>query len=154
MIENACTCKECRAACEHAPGWFKPGEAEKAASLKGLTLKEFFDRYLVIDYWAGEELYVLKPATIDDHPGGMSKSDPRGRCIFYNAEGLCDVHETKPHECRAMHHSTKATIEGHHEVAKTWADNPQAAELLGRKPDQGDYTFMDALSMLMPYGTR
>ena len=48
------------------PGWFAPGEAERAAKLFGLTFKQFFNKYLTVDYYEGynnnNDIFVLSPA--------------------------------------------------------------------------------------------
>ena len=51
MSETSCTCEVCQSACATKPGHFMPGEAEEAAALVGLTLKEFFDLHLAVDWW-------------------------------------------------------------------------------------------------------
>jgi Fe-S-cluster containining protein len=99
---ESCTCGECVAACEEKPGWFAPGEAAAAAALLGLPPKEFFDRYLVADYWIerdGPDTLVLSPAWEGAAPGARAPSHPLGRCVFLDG-GRCRIHAAKPLECR------------------------------------------------------
>lgn len=142
--DTECTCDTCKGYCSHTPGWFAPGEAEKAATLKGLTLEAFFRDFLMVDYWqAGDgldaDVFLLSPQLVGEG-GGMAPSDPRGRCVFF-VDGLCDIHEAKPLECRRAHHSIKrhqnAVVEEHLAVAKMWnneADQARVRALLGEEP--------------------
>lgn len=135
-----CTCEVCRAACEHKPGWFLPGQAEMVADYLGITLGELFNEYLAVDYWLDEQdIFVLAPATKTITPGVEYPADPHGECVFYH-DGLCSIHDVKPHECKLMHHSTE---EGgaHHATALEWQEHQdQIAELLGHEPE-ADYSF-------------
>lgn len=64
------TCERCRRSCGHKPGWFLPGEAEKAAEFTGMTLPEFFRAYLAVDWWEGEpDIFLLSPAIAGAEPG-------------------------------------------------------------------------------------
>lgn len=50
---NDCRCNVCKQACEFKPGWFLPGEAEKAADYFDLDFWEFFNAFLGVDFqWA------------------------------------------------------------------------------------------------------
>ena len=85
---NECICPTCIKACRNKPGWFAPGEAEKAAKLLDLTFQEFFQQYLCIDYYIRYDginnIFLLTPAIKDKRcqPGLESPADPRGECIF------------------------------------------------------------------------
>jgi hypothetical protein len=46
-----CSCKQCRALCLGTPGWFMPGQVTLAAKFMKMSLREFFDRYLIVEYW-------------------------------------------------------------------------------------------------------
>lgn len=138
-----CACSECRSACQHRPGWFMPGEAEKAAAHLGMTLKEFFAKHLAVDWLEGEEdIFLLAPAIKGEETGEMYPGDPRGACNLL-VEGKCSIHEAKPMECAVSHHSR--THDDEHElhiaIGKTWADHQgQVRELLGRAPEAESYT--------------
>jgi len=59
-----CTCKECISYCKARPGWFRPGEMPRLAEFLEMPLKEVFKKYLIVDYWMGQELaeiYLLSP---------------------------------------------------------------------------------------------
>lgn len=71
MQKSECTCEVCTKACKSGnPGWFLPGEAEKTATLMGMSFEDFKKEYLVFDFWVGLEQYdVLTPLkAIEHHP--------------------------------------------------------------------------------------
>lgn len=145
--KESCTCLDCQTACQRKPGWFLPGEAEKAAQLAGVSLKEFFDDHLSVDYWeADENIFALSPAVVDGNPGDMFASDPRGQCVFYK-DGLCSIHVAKPHECKISLHGEQ--VNQHFEVAQAWdteESRKQIEELLGCKPvASGEFGILDML---------
>jgi Fe-S-cluster containining protein len=134
-IPESCECPTCQGYCENKPGWFLPGEVEKAADFLGLPLQEFFDRFLSVDWWQGDPaIFLLSPAVVGAMPGEMFPADPHGQCVFYR-DGKCDIHPVKPHECRAAWHGGNTGL--HEATARGW-DTPEAqaqvVELLGRQP--------------------
>jgi len=92
------------------PGWFAPGEAEKAAKFIGAEWKEF-KKKLIVDYWCGGiggDQYVWRPRRItgDEGLGGnrisvasWGSAFNEGTCVFLK-EGRCSIHAVKPWECR------------------------------------------------------
>ena len=136
-----CTCEDCKGACRYVPGWFLPGEAECAAKLMGLTLKEFFDQYLGVDWWEGDEpIFILAPAIVGEAPGSEYPGDPRGTCVFFNSDGLCDIHQAKPYECAMYICNDDNASERHEKVAMAWKDyQTQIITLLGREPETEEY---------------
>ena len=135
-----CTCDGCQRACENKPGWFKPGEAEKAADFLGLPLQAFFKDYLAVDWWEGEkDIFLLAPATDRSGTGTEYPANPKGECIFYK-DGLCSIHPVKPFECKEYIHN-KPIGDRHQVVAKTWEPNQkQIKSLLGREPHAAGYS--------------
>lgn len=142
-----CQCDECKEACSRKPGWFLPGEAEKAAELLNLSLPEFFRIKLMVDWYENPRddgnIFVLAPALVGETPGEEYPGDPCGTCVFFH-EGLCSIQEAKPFECRAyLHSDTDAqSKERHSEVARQWntlEHQQQIRDLLGREPDTEEY---------------
>lgn len=135
-----CTCKKCVSACKHKPGWFAPGEVEKAAEYLDLTLQDFFDKYLAVDWWEGDPpTFILAPAIIGEGTGSEYPGDPKGQCVFLN-NNLCDIHKVKPIECSTMNCTASDSGNVHEEVYKMWIENQeQIVELLGRKPKAKEY---------------
>lgn len=146
MNSTSCTCHACQGACKHKPGWFLPGEAEAAARLKGMTLPAFFTAHLGVDWFERDygdspATFLLSPAIKGHTPGVEFPGDPRGECTFYT-DGLCGIHEAKPHECRAYLHGEAQTsvAERHLAVADAWKDHQgQVETLLGRAPQESRY---------------
>lgn len=152
-IDNACQCNTCKSACERRPGWFMPGEAEKAAELLGMTKKEFFDKYLGIDWWEGSDpIFLLAPATHRSRPGQEYPSNPRGACVLFK-DGLCSIHAAKPHECRIWSCKTPVEEGEHEQVAMAWRDHQaEIVELLGREPMTKEYTAIDDIIQTLKWG--
>jgi len=134
------------------PGWFTPGEAEKAARLKGMTLPEFFRKYLTVDYWMGETVFALRPRTTREPGGKESAFNPLGQCVFFQ-HGRCSIHAAKPHECATAVHSVKIPKDWHERTANRWRTKratAQIAKLLGREPQEGRSSISDLIAFL-PY---
>jgi Fe-S-cluster containining protein len=97
-----CKCDKCIAGCKRNPGWFAPGEAEKAAAHCNMTLDEFKNEYLVKEWWAGgPSVYAPRRTT---QPKGFPTASFRdgfdhSTCIFLDEEDLCAIHDVKPMEC-------------------------------------------------------
>jgi hypothetical protein len=139
--EESGTCYICQSACKYRAGWFKPGEAEKAAELLGLNLAEFFSKYLAVDWWAGTSpTFVLAPATAGQSTGTEYPINPVGRCIFLQFDGTCRIHAAKPFECRKYWCEADENENFHRQAAEAWEDHQdQIAELLGREPRTRKY---------------
>ena len=132
-MKTECKCDSCKSACQFKPGWFIPGEVKKAAKFMKLSEKEFFDKYLGIDFWVGEdEIFVLAPATLSMSPGEVYPYNPKGQCIFFK-DGLCEIHEVKPFECRELNCNDLNVTESRHEkVSQLWntKENQEYIEFL------------------------
>lgn len=136
------TCSRCRAACAEKPGWFLPGEAEKAAEHLGLTMKEFFDRHLAVDWWVTDEddIFLLSPAVKGAPTGTEFPGDPHGTCVFF-VNGQCSIHAVKPYECRDMWCGDAGSPLAHAATALAWeVYQEQIHDLLGRRPVATEYT--------------
>lgn len=136
-----CTCDSCKAACSRKPGWFLPKEVEKAAKHMELSLQEFFNQYLGVDWWVRDSpIFILAPALIGEDPGTEYPGDPQGKCVFFNAEELCNIHPVKPYECAQLTCHEDKSSDRHEKVAMAWKDHqPQIIKLLGRKPIETEY---------------
>jgi Fe-S-cluster containining protein len=143
------TCAYCRAGCTRKPGWFLPGEAERAAEFMGMPLPEFFRAYLAVDWWQGEpDIFLLSPAVQGEETGTEFPAEPRGTCVFYENE-RCRIHPVKPAECREHWCGDRGHSSIHGDVAQAWTDHQdQIRELLGREPEAEDYGGGDIFSLL------
>jgi len=147
MYQNkeSCTCDKCSKACRFKPGWFKPGEAEKAAEYLGLNLADFFAKHLMVDWFEADgrdeielDTFVLSPAIVGKKAGSEFPADPHGRCVFF-LDGKCIIHTVKPFECREfLHTETSHEVKKRHlDVAKSWSSKKEQdliRNLLGRNP--------------------
>jgi len=60
MKKASCSCEKCKSMCLGYPGWFLPGQAKAAATHLGMSLREFFSKYLIVEYWV-RGAHVLAP---------------------------------------------------------------------------------------------
>ena len=150
MYEKSnCTCERCVSACRLKPGWFAPREAELAAESMGMSLQEFFDGYLLVDYWFGDDdIFVLSPCVVEASPGSEFPYNPYGTCVFFEND-RCSIYNYRPYECaRTLVCGGEDYKELHHDVAMMWAEHQaQPIELLGEKPNVSP-TLDDALDLL------
>lgn len=143
---NDCSCTVCQSACEHKPGWFLPAEVEPAAKFLGLSVEDFFKKYLLVDWFGADgrgvdhDIFVLSPAVVGSQPGGMFAADPRGVCVFFE-DGRCTIHAVKPYECAQAHHDDTEEENGARhqvELPRAWdvpAVQAEVTRLLGREPN-------------------
>lgn len=146
---SSCQCIKCQAACMYKPGWFKPGEAERAAKLLDMSFDEFFKKYLGVNWYVKDEgdIFVLAPATTEMSAGTEYPFNPIGKCVFYK-DGLCQIHEAKPFECsHYIHDQNSELIESRkEEIAEAWTGHQNDIKvLLSREPQSED---ADIFSML------
>lgn len=145
-----CQCNKCQGACQNKPGWFLPDEIEKAAKYLNLTVKEFFDKYLGVDWWeAYEKTFILAPAITRMGAGGEYPGNPKGTCVFFK-DGKCSIHDVKPYECREHIHteSHEDCVIRHAFVKDQWANKDaqkKIKDLLGREPQTEEYSWLDSL---------
>ena len=67
-----------------------PNEVASAASFLKLSEEEFREQYCAEHL--EDDVWTLSP-----------KQKPNSKeCIFLNREGLCDIHEVRPFECRKV----------------------------------------------------
>lgn len=144
-----CSCGICVSACHKKPGWFLPEEIKPAADFLGLTEKEFFDKYLAVDYYMQDDMiYVLSPAVVGQETGKEFPLDPLGRCVFLK-DDKCSIHAVKPHECRSYDHRNENNKELHLKVAEEWIPHKnRIKELLGRDPCLEKPTIFDLLELM------
>lgn len=152
-MTNSCQCKTCKAACSHKPGWFIPLEIKRAANHLGLSEKEFFQKYLMIDYKIGNpsqgesNIFLLSPAIKEAESGTIFPLKPVGECVFFN-DGICDIHTVKPYECYASHHDDEdlLTITRHDEISNEWVNyQDYVKELYGGDLEIPEPTLSDSL---------
>lgn len=147
LERNECVCADCRDACENTPGWYLPGEAEATAKLLGLTLLDFFDAHLTVDYWMGENIFVLRPRTTFEDGGDVSALNSLGRCSFYRDE-RCAIHAAKPFECAVTSHEVHPVGLRRTVIAEAWLQHQdQIVELLEREPQVPEPTIQDVFEV-------
>jgi len=123
--------------CRSSPGWFGPGEVEKAAELKDMKPDAFVRKYLVIDQYEldGEPVHVFAPVKLDRRnrpaipPASMVDDlyrTLRGTCIFFKSNG-CSIYAARPAECAAYVCTNEPEDNLSHEtIARMWKDGSSA----------------------------
>ena len=87
--------------CWRRPGSLSKEDVQPLAEKFGLTPKEFFKEYLVVDDIHGKTLLPRRK-----HQGGGEMLGWRetysleSPCVFLNEDNSCQVHEVKPKTCR------------------------------------------------------
>lgn len=123
-----CTCASCVNACKTVPGWFAPGEAEKAAAFLNMPFEEFRDKHLIREYWCQTEgdLYVYAPRRqgVDEARTTASYGSAwrRSPCVFLK-NNRCTIHPVKPMECRLAGHTDSGECSnnnGREVVVRLW----------------------------------
>jgi len=151
MKQRDCECDSCVDACKTTPGWFAPGEAERAAEHLNIPFDKFRDDYLVLDYWVGvtePDTFVYTPRKEfnetqenpirgrfgDLPPKGFHKVSfsygfKAGICVFLK-NNRCSIHPVKPMECRRAI-PCEGTDSTRQEIAERWesAGNPLSGVL-------------------------
>ncbi|MBN2533599.1 MAG: hypothetical protein JXB88_11935 [Spirochaetales bacterium] len=126
-------CKRKGDCCRSFPGWFGPGEVEKAASHLGMTADAFVRRYIIIDGMTVEEygrVDVFSPVRLNKHGEPalppLSRVDFfyryfKGPCIFFKDNG-CMLYPFHPIECRYYFCDQPPEKNlSHKEIALMWA---------------------------------
>lgn len=107
MKTGDCRCEKCRALCLGAPGWFLPGEAEKAAAHLGLPFPEFIARFCTVDFWeASDNIHALSPGKVCFDTGDVAGYDDAfyaSPCTLLGPEGCLLSSDTRPQECRVVY---------------------------------------------------
>lgn len=146
LQKTECACDRCQRACENTPGWFRPGEAEKAAKMLRLSMKTFFKRYLGVNWYSTPDgpVFVLAPALVGEKTGHEYPGDPRGQCVFFTKDRRCRIHAAKPFGCShgslcETGHSELWRDEHVNQTVPLWSKHQdQIVALLGRKPEEDD----------------
>jgi Fe-S-cluster containining protein len=117
--------------CRTSPGWFAPGEAEKAAELLGMTPDAFVREYLIIDHVEvdGVKVEVFAPVKLgrDGNPliPTATRADRlysllRSPCVFFNGQG-CKIYGARPIECRTYVCTNPPEKNlSHEEIGRMW----------------------------------
>lgn len=105
---SECACEKCVKACHGNPGWFKPGEAERAAAHLGIPFEQFSRQFLIKDscsnWGAPDAPWVWSPRKASDGPDEhrtYRSQRTNGTCVFLEND-RCRIHAVKPYECRAV----------------------------------------------------
>jgi len=122
--------------CRSNPGWFGPGEVEKAAELLGMTPDVFFREYLIIDHTEvdGQRVEVFAPAKLGRDGKPLIPTGTRAKriyqllrspCIFFNGSG-CKIYGARPVECRSYVCTNLPEDNlSHEQIARMWLEGDE-----------------------------
>lgn len=88
-----CRCNACSHGCKFGSGSLAGNDAEKIAKLLNIPEEDLKKGFLEEAELFGKKL--LRPKLIREN------GKPYGRCVFYDDEMGCTIHQAKPLECRA-----------------------------------------------------
>ena len=87
-----CRCEACSHGCKYGSGLLAKGDEEKLAAFLKISEKELKEKFLEEIERFNTKLF--RPKLI------RKGKESYGRCIFYDNENGCAVHEAKPLECK------------------------------------------------------
>ena len=90
-LSHPCKCDACTVGCRHGSGFLVDEDIPRIAKHLGITEEVLKKEFL-------EE--VEKFNTKHFRPKILRKDKPYGKCIFFDEEIGCKVHEAKPLECK------------------------------------------------------
>ena len=105
-----CSCSACKRLCRPGhtnPGWFAPGQVEKAAEYLKMTVEDFFKKYLIVEYWQcfPQDIDVIAPRRvhqIGQFRAGSFDNAPDGTCKLHDSSTGCMLPaQIRPIECAA-----------------------------------------------------
>ncbi len=91
-LTHPCRCRKCENSCNYGSGAFADGEVKKLAESMNMNEEELKKEYL-------EEIQRfntkrLRPKLLRE------EGKPYGKCVFYDKNLGCKIHEVKPLECK------------------------------------------------------
>jgi Fe-S-cluster containining protein len=136
--DNGVSCCGRGRCCENNPGWFAPGEMEKAAEWMKLPVEEFVSRYLVLnsiqltDLPGRPTVEAFVPTKVDEKGQPLEGAGRRssrvyqymkGPCVFYK-DRRCEIHPVRPMECRAYFCEQDEKLNlSHEQIGKLWYES-------------------------------
>ena len=90
-LSNPCKCESCTVGCRHGSGFLVKEDIPRIAKFMGIT-----EEVLKKDFLEEVEKFNTKKY----RPKILRKNKPYGKCIFFDDEIGCKVHEVKPLECK------------------------------------------------------
>lgn len=141
-----CTCEKCISYCKQRPGWFRPKEIPRLAEFLKMSIKEVFQKYLIADYWIGDDknIHLLSPVkdlekveepllkeTISfqkEHNKLMGRDCDRAGSYaswgyaFLHAPCIflendrCRIYRVRPFECAVSWHKNDSSVRGIREL--------------------------------------
>ncbi len=102
-------CKKCGNCCRKYPCGIVPSEIVPIAKFLKVSVRELFEKYLIGDYWVGdntEDIYITPRRRTDGgdfRKASFSWAWSNEPCIFLTDEKLCLIHDVKPQTGKDSH---------------------------------------------------
>ena len=90
-LTNPCKCEACTVGCKHGSGFLVEEDIPRIAKFMGITKEVLKKEFL-------EELEKFDTKRF--RPRILRKDRPYGKCVFFDKEIGCRIHEVKPLECK------------------------------------------------------
>ena len=87
-----CKCNSCNSGCRYGSGLLADGDAKNIAAFLNISQSELKEKYLEESELLNQKM--LRPKII------RKEGKPYGRCIFFDEQNGCTIHEAKPLECK------------------------------------------------------
>ena len=151
-MDHQCSCKKCIKCCYNNPGWFGTKEQiiESSKVMGCKTLKEFADKYLIQEYWVGEDNTIIPAPRRSPDKTDKEKDEEKLKfwreelsrnqsfhmaswghnlikgfaCVFLDDNDKCKIHDSKPTECKKTF-GCKENKNIRKKVIKYWESNQQ-----------------------------
>lgn len=91
-LAHPCRCGACSNGCKFGSGFLAEDDAKRLAKFLGITDKELKEKYLEEVEQFNTKL--LRPKL------ERKENKPYGKCIFFDKEIGCKIHEAKPLQCK------------------------------------------------------
>jgi len=139
---EACSCEKCRSLCMGNPGWFVPGQLGPAAEHLGMSKKKFFNSFLIVEYWGGEDhTYVLAPRrTCQDGQEVANFMDnfEEGQCRLLDVDTGCKLpYDLRPKECAGAYPCKKISAITRDDIKDLWKAEEGTEDLWAATGERG-----------------
>lgn len=135
-MRKQCNCETCASLCSGNPGWFLPGEAEKAAEALSMSIETFLQDLCIIEYWTGSpDIYVLAPRRSRQEHFGVARWADVFRtgspCRMLGQAGCRLSVDHRPTECATTFGCSEEQSLSREQIVRLW-DTPELQKQLER----------------------
>ncbi len=147
-MKTECTCEKCIECCWRSPGWFGSiDEVIGAAKIMNMPLNVFVDEYLIREWYYAEVIEIPAPRKNFNRSNKseynndlwLEEAQRNGRgfvraswghnlmtgyaCIFLTDDMKCQIHDSKPTECRLSFGCKELDKQARQKTEDYWKDH-------------------------------